>query len=902
MTPERWVQVESVCAAALQRPPSDRARFLEGACTGDEDLREEVESLLAHLVADPEFLEAPLVDVARLIDAGAEPVVQDPVHIGGYRVVRPIGHGGMGDVFLVVHPQTEQHVALKVMRRGLDSEEVLDRFRQERRILASLDHPHIARLLDAGTTDEGLPYFAMEYVEGEPIDAHCERRALPVAERVRLVIDVCHAVQHAHGHLVVHRDIKPSNILVTPEGSPKLLDFGIGKILAPTWDGDSGDVRTRTDIRFLTPEYASPEQVKGERVTTATDIHGLGLLLYRLLTGQRAYAAVSGREALERAICVEEPGLPSERPLEAIARRALAGDLDTIVLKALRKEPERRYPSASALADDLERHLDGRPVLARPDTFRYRAAKFVRRNPWGVTAAGVSVAALAGFSVVTAITSREVARERDEALEVRGFLLESFGAVGPQGAEDPVAARELLDQQAATLEYVYGDRPELRAEMLQVLAEAYDRLGLYEQAELHARTALGVRREMAEADPVDLAAAMALLGWIRVQQSETTEADSLLRSAIVLFRDAGAPGRRGLARALNDLGVLHQQLGNLDAAEAALDEALALRTRYFDRDARALAITANNVAAVRYGRGDYEAALPSFEQALSALRRTVGPDHQRAVIAQTNVATVHLVLGDWARAEAELRDLLERNSRTQGRSHPVTTRVMTSLASTLDNLDEHAEAATLLREVLAAQEQSLGREHPQVGITLRALANALIGSGAGEEAVIAADRGWEVLRAEYGPSHLETGHALAIRSRAFRATGAIALADSLAAEALELLDSTAGPSHPLSVSERWRLASELNATGRHAEARTALERAHESAAGIDGRTGPMLLASVRLEMARAELGLGNERAADSLLALVEAGPVGRLQVSQREWVSELRRQIPTPSPRGPAGR
>jgi serine/threonine-protein kinase len=767
----------------------------------------------------------------------------------------------------------------------MDSDEVLRRFHQERRILARLNHPNIAHLIDGGATDDGRPYFVMEYVEGEPIDAHCDRLALLIPRRLELVEAVCSALQHAHGHLVVHRDLKPSNILVTADGTPKLLDFGIGKILDPGLD-DGG--RTRSEVRVLTPEYASPEQVRGEPVTTATDVHGLGVLLYRLLSGRHPFAT-PGRspEDVERAVCDEEPPRPS-RVVVPAARRRLAGDLDVIILKALRKEPARRYPSPGALADDLRRHREGLPVAARPDTAGYRAAKFLRRNAWPVTAVVVLMLALAGLSGVTLLHSRQVARERDAAVEVRNFLLESFGARGAD-RDAPVTARELLDQQAATLEFAYGDRPALQAEMLQVVAEGYERLGLYQEAERRAREALALRVASPSGNPADLAWSLEVLGWIRVRQEDRAEAESLLTHAVGLFRDAGLSGRRGLARALNDLGVLRQEAGDLNGAETALAEALDIRTRYFPGETRGIGVTGNNLAALHYRRGNYRDAVERGEVALAALRQAVGPDHQRAIIAQSNLVTFRMLLGDLARAETDLRDLLERQARIQGRDHLVTTRVMVLLANALHRQGKAAEAEPLLLEALAAQERTLGPTHGQVGVTLRTLSQVTATLGAFDRAIRHATRAVAVTRGAYGPFHVETAEALGALGMARERGGDPAGAEPNFREAVAVLDSVAGRRHPRTAQERYNLGRNLTMANRYAEALEVLRVAHE----MNAPTGrEPVLQLVRLQMAYARLGLGERAAAESLLAVVEAAvPPDSLDERTRRQVTDLKTEL-----------
>jgi serine/threonine-protein kinase len=887
MDSERWDRLEAICHAALQRAPEARAAFLTEACGTDAALRRDAEALLQELEAAPEFLETPLVELASITPASGPGSVTS--HIGPFRVIRPLGHGGMGDVFLAARDVggTPQYVAVKVIRRGMDSEEVLRRFHQERQILARLNHPNIAHLIDAGATDDGRPYFVMEYVEGEPIDAYCDRLALAVPKRLQLIEAVAGGLQHAHGHLVVHRDLKPGNILVTPDGVPKLLDFGIGKILDPGLD-DAG--RTRSEVRVLTPEYASPEQVQGRPVTTATDVHGLGVLLYRLLAGRHPWAA-PGRsiEDVERAICDEEPPRPS-RVADPAVRRKLAGDLDVIVLKALRKDPGRRYASPGAMAEDLRRHREGLPVAARPDTPGYRATKFVRRNAWPVTAAAVAMVALTGLAGISLLHSRQVTRERDAAVEVRNFLLESFGARGAD-RDAPVVARELLDQQAATLEFAYSDRPALQAEMLQVVAEGYERLGLYGEAERRAREALALRREAPSGNPSDLAWSLEVLGWIRVRQEDHAEAESLLTRSVDLFRRAGTGGRRGLARALNDLGVLRQEAGDLDGAETALAEALDIRTRYFPRETRGIGVTGNNLAGLYYRRGDYQQAAARGAVALAALRQAVGPDHQRSIIAQSNLATIRMLSGDFEAAETDLRDLVERQSRIQGPDHLVTTRVMVLLANVLNRRGKPAEAESLLIRAVAAQERSLGASHGQVGVTLRTLSQAALNAGAPDRAIAHASRAVDITRRAYGRFHTETAEAIDALGLAQEQAGDLAAAERSFREALLVLDSVAGRRHPRTAQQRYNLARNLTLGDRDAEALDVLRVAHE----MNTPTGrEPILQLIRLQMAFAHLDLGHRAAAESLLAVVEGSAGDSVDVRVRRGVDQLRETLAAP--------
>ena len=710
MDPTRWARLESICFAALEQNPEQRGAFLDQSLAGDPELRRQADALLHQLAADPSFLEQPLVDFSRM-DAPEpnEPAITGA--IGAYRVVRRLGRGGMGEVYLAIHEAEDiQHpVALKVIRRGMDTDEVIRRFRLERRILASLRHPNIASLIDAAATADGRPYFVMEYIEGLPITEYCDQRRLTVRDRLSLFKTICGAVQHAHQNLIVHRDIKPKNILVSVDGVPKLLDFGIGKVLVPS-DSLGAPVETRTGLRILTPEYAAPEQIAGELVTTATDVYALGLLLYELLAGRHPY--VSGSESLaevERAVLESTPSRPSEAVSEiagerrstapAPLRRQLTGDLDNIVLKSLRKEPERRYPSAAALADDLQRHLDGLPVSARPDTLGYRTRKFVRRNLAAVAVAVTAFLSLGATTVVTLVQSRRVAREaertrqeRDKALQVRGFLMEMFGATGgARAVGDTVTARRLLDLQTERLRTAYENQLELRADMLEVVADGYDRLGFYQAAEPLAREALDLRHRILGPTHPDVASSLNLVGWIQHELGKSKEAEPLLKEAVAIRRAAGPQYQLDLSRSLNDLGVIYNALSRYPEAESTLAEALAIRRAAHAED-RAVAITASNLAAAYYFQTRLKEAIDLQTLAMNALSKAVGPDHQRSIVALSNLAAFKRAQGDLPAAERDFRDLLGRQARLQGRDHPVTAQTMVLLATVVSERAAQAAA------------------------------------------------------------------------------------------------------------------------------------------------------------------------------------------------------------------
>jgi eukaryotic-like serine/threonine-protein kinase len=491
MTQESFARAKTIFLDALERPEAERNAFVSSSCAGDTELEREVATLLESESHSPGFLHGLLPSAIRDASTHGEDGVTPGTRVGPWTIVREIGHGGMGTVYLAERADKEYRgrVALKVVRRGMDTDFILQRFRSERQILASLSHPNIGRLLDGGTTADGRPYFAMEYIEGEDLIAWCRLRRVGLSQRVALFRTVCTAVQYAHRNLVVHRDIKPSNILVTPEGVPHLLDFGLAKVLDAR-ESDDASYLTIAGMSAFTPEYASPEQVRLQPITTASDIFSLGVVLYELLTDVHPFRRKDRTPAdIARAVCETEVELPSRAVLEAEGdpgsrkARLLAGDLDTIVLMALRKEPERRYASAEKLSEDLERHFEGRPVFARKDTLPYRTGKFVRRHRLGVAAASLVAASLVAGSGV-ALWQARVAR-RSEALAQKRFndvrklansyLFELHDAIRDLPGATP--ARALLLKRA--LEYLdaLSTEPGDDRGLLRELAEAYVRVG-----------------------------------------------------------------------------------------------------------------------------------------------------------------------------------------------------------------------------------------------------------------------------------------------------------------------------------------------------------------------------------------------------------------------------------------
>jgi non-specific serine/threonine protein kinase/serine/threonine-protein kinase len=693
MNADRWQQIKDLFASALGRPPDERSAFVREACGDDEALRVELESLLA--AYQPDESEPDHEPVHSRRDT-ATPL--EGQRIGPYQLIREIGAGGMGTVYLAARADDafRKHVAIKIVQANIDTQEILKRFRHERQILATLDHPNIARLLDGGTTPDGLPYFVMDYVEGTRIDEYCLGHRLTIGERVRLFRDVCSAVQYVHQNLVVHRDLKPGNVLVSPEGVPKLLDFGIAKLLKPELFAATIDA-TRVEFRLMTPGYASPEQVRGEPVTTVSDVYSLGVMLYELLAGRRPYRVKTDAPAeLLRAVCDQDPEKPSTGAPPDVQRQ-LAGDLDAILLKALRKEPQRRYGSVEQFSEDLARYLDGRPVRAHADTWSYRTGKFVRRHRAGVAAAILVVVTLTGGVLATSWQARiaraERARAERQFNDVRRLstscLFEFHSAIQQLPGATP--ARQLLVQRA--LEYLSklaGEAGRDRG-LQQELAEAYlkvgdvqgnpyiPNLGDAEGAMASYQHALEISQQLREADPNDavvnryLARSYKSLGDVLPQVGRPTEALAHFRQATAILESlvadhpGGTGAREDLAAAYQALGDLqgHSGLQNLGDAAGAIEsyrKGLALYESLLAIDGHnKTALRGDALLRIRIGdmqlfKDDLRGSLDAYRQALEISKRlaaedpTNADDRRRLALAYRKAGGVQEVLGDTGEA------------------------------------------------------------------------------------------------------------------------------------------------------------------------------------------------------------------------------------------------------------
>ncbi len=749
---ERWQRVEPVLAEALDLPIAERRRFLDRACGDDRAMRREVEELLEACEQADNFIEDPAFDVAMKWEdrpgraaagIGHEAKVEAGADFGPYRVLKPIGEGGMGVVYLAERGDDvyRRQVAVKVLRASLPSDAWARRFRHERQILAQLDHPHIARLLDGGTSHPGphpesRPFLVMEYIEGQPIDAFCDARRLPIDARLTLFRKVCDAVRYAHRNLVVHRDIKPRNILVTAEGDPKLLDFGIAKLLDPTMFAITAEA-THTGAQPMTPQYASPEQLAGQPTTTAVDVYALGLLLFKLTAGCLPYRltsvtpqqveAVLGGELVRPSAALDlddvDPGRISE--LRGVStqqlRRQLEGDLDNIIVMALRREPERRYSSVEQLAEDLRRHQVGLPVMARQDKFGYRSAKFLSRHRLAVAITGLIFSLLLVFAFTMArqtarITEQaaQLANERDraeteraKAQEVSDFLVDLFRVSQPSEALGrEVTARQLLDEGASKIERELRDQPLVQANLMDVIGAVYGNLRLFDESKPLLENALEARtRLLGNQHPV-VADSLQNLGANQLAKGELAAAEPLYRQALEIRERVFGGEHLSVAETLNDLGVLFRRTDRLQEAERVLLRALDIRQTQLGDNHPKVAESLNNLGMTLQDQGRYGDSYRLLQRSLAIQQQLLPANHPELATAVNNVAYSEMELGQFVKAEAMFRSALAIRDAVLEADDPLLAVSLNNLALVLTAVGRFDEAEELYHRSRRIWEQS----------------------------------------------------------------------------------------------------------------------------------------------------------------------------------------------------
>jgi eukaryotic-like serine/threonine-protein kinase len=750
LSPERWSALSPYLDEGLALTRDDRAIWLAAICARDAALGADLESLLAEHdgLEESGFLQR---GIPLFESPNDTPSLRGQI-LGAYRLVSPIGQGGMGSVWLAERcdGRFEGRAAVKLLNVALVGRAGEERFRREGHFLAKLTHPHIAHLIDAGVSPAGQPYLVLEYVDGTSIDRYCDEHALEIEARIRLFLDILEAVAHAHANLIVHRDIKPANVLVNRDGQVKLLDFGIAKLLddGESWEGsEAAEARplTREAGAVLTPGFAAPEQLARGQITTATDVHALGVLLYILLTGQHpAGAAVRSPVTLIRAIVDTDPRLMSDAVVgrsetsEALThhagqcgttlsrlRRALRGDLDTIVAKALKRDPSERYASVTAMADDLHRFLRHEPISARPDTLGYRAAQFVRRHVHGVLTTVVIAVMLGGLTV---FHTTRLAAERDRAQQeatraaqeaakaakvseaLTGLLMGVDPFANP-GARDGQSVRSMLDAGADRVQRELAAEPEAQAEIFTVLGRLYRRYGVYDRAQHFLQQAL--------------ASGQQVFGREHVRVAQT----------------------------LNDLGALQSDKGDYDTALQTLEQALVIRRTLLGLEHEAVAVTLVEIGRIYQDQGFNQRAEPLLREALEIRLKVLGPEHGEVANSMTGLASVLRLNGDLTGAEATLRQSLALNRKARGEDHANTGTTLHDLALVVAARGDPVSAESLFRQALDTQRKALGVRHPGVAASLNGLGRVLIEQRRHGEAIETLQNALDIARPALGSNH-----------------------------------------------------------------------------------------------------------------------------------------------------
>jgi serine/threonine-protein kinase len=859
---DRIERLEALFEAALRKPRSERTAFVRVSCPDDRELREELLSLLrSHDQAETEgFLGEEAFPVAPSPPAGSSLLSR---FIGPYRLLRTLGRGGMGEVYLGVREEPfKQYVAVKILRYVSGGAEAAQRFEMERQILASLSHRNIARLVDGGTSwmeaeadRPDLSYLAMEYVDGLPITDYSDRHRLPVDGRLELFLQVCDAVHYAHQNLVVHRDLKPSNILVTESRDVKLLDFGVAKLLNPVMFGLQVPA-TRTLFRMMTPNYASPEQVRGENVTTASDVYSLGVILYEMLSGHRPYSiSTSSPGEIERIVCLDEPAPPSLRvgsdeladgtaePVTPAAvakarsatperlRRRLSGDLDNIVMKALRKEPHLRYSSVEMFAVDVSRHLAGMPVEARRSTVLYRGRKFFDRHRMGVVLSALIAVLLLAGGMAVLWQARLARSERDRAREllarseaVSGFLMGLFEASDPDESRgDTLSSYELLDRGVRRAEEL-SDLPRTQAELLSVVGSVYMSLGQFETAEPILERALSLRRQVLGESHADVAASLNQLAYLLDNQARYARAEELYREALAMRRSL--PGEDlAEAESLNDLAGLLRRRGRAGEALPLAEEALRVYREHLSSEDVLIAESLNNLGLISQELGFYDSAMEYFRDALTMNRRLLGEGHPDVAINLSNIAYLLRRQGDYDAAEPFAREAVALRRSVYGDTHPRLALSLHNLGSLLHEKGDLAGADSLYREALAMRRLALGSEHPRVAESLNGLALLLSEQGRHAEAEEMMSQSLAMRRRLLGPRHPDIAYSLNNMAVVLRRKGDLPAAQMLVEESLVLRREVLGERHPGVGRALQSLASILRERGEAGRARDLLSEA-----------------------------------------------------------------------------
>ncbi len=831
-TPEQWPRVKEIVAEVLERDPQGRSAYLDEACAENMPLRMEVESLL---VAFDES--------GSLFDVDAAESSTHPENVGPYRLIRELGFGGMGQVWLAEQTEPVRRlIALKLIRAGMFDAAVVHRFQAERQSLAIMDHPAIAKVFDAGTTPMGQPYFAMEYVAGLPITDYCDQKKVGIRERLTLFLQVCEGVRHAHQKAIIHRDLKPSNILVVEvdgKPRPRIIDFGLAKAIAPSEPGQT--LFTDQGAFLGTPGYMSPEQADPDvqDIDTRTDIYSLGVLLYELLTGflpfDTTYWKKQKLEEMMRQLRESDPRRPSPKvnanrntsSERAAARgvdsrrlvKLLRGDLDWIVMKALEKDRTRRYGSAVELASDIERHLESRPVMARPASTTYRLRKYIRRNRASVGVLASIFALLSAFAITQTIQLRRITRERDRADRIAGFMTNMFQVSDPSEARgNSVTAREILDKAAKDIDSGLTRDPELQAQMMYDMGSVFKNLGLYDRARTVLTESLQIRRRVLGPNNADTLKSLNTLAKTMYLQGRNAEAEKLFQKALETRRRVLGPEHPDTLQSQSDLAENLSMQGRYAEAEKLRRETYDIRRRVLGPEHPSTLDSMGNLAISLEDLGRFADAEKLWRETLAARRRVLGPEHQITLATMNNLALDLEREDRYADAENLERETIDLRRRILGPEHPDTLDSTSNLARLLGRQNRYAECEKQLREVLDIQRRVDGPEHPDTLDTLSDLAATISAENRYAEAEKLQRELLEIRGRLLGPEASDTLQARTGLSNTLTRERHYDQAEKLQGETLRIQERLFGPDNPRTVRSVYNMACLEAQMGKREEA------------------------------------------------------------------------------------
>ncbi|HVO59636.1 MAG TPA: serine/threonine-protein kinase [Terriglobales bacterium] len=798
----RWEKMQALFHEAADLPKDAQQQFLKSACGGDEELMADLTGMLEEDQRQSSLVDRGLGHTAShiLAERDAAALVTQP--IGPYRVLRVVGEGGMGVVYLAERKDLESIVAIKVLRDAWLSPARRQRFAREQKTLAQLNHPGIAHLYDADTLSDSSPYIVMEYVEGVPLTEYCKTHECSLERRLQLFRQVCEAVQYAHSHAVIHRDLKPSNILVKQDGSVRLLDFGIAKHLE---DLDAPVEQTMTGLRLMTPAYAAPEQIRGDRVGIHTDVYSLGVILFELLTGELPFDLSNLTPAEAATVIAEhEPGKPSSIVLRrgassnsASTSKSAWDDLDVLCLTALHKDIQRRYRSVEALIRDLDHYLQGEPLEARPDTFSYKLRKFIRRNQRSVVVSAATVLLVLGLVVFFTI---RLEKARDAALaeaarteRVQQFMLNLFrGGDEAVAPSDSLRVLTLVDrgvQEAKTL----NTDPKIQAELYENLGAIYQKLGKFNEADSLLQSALEQRKSLFGPNSPEVAETLVALGLLRTDQAQLDEAEGFAREGLDISQRRLAPNHPTNVTATFALGKVLEARGRYQDAIEYLDRAVRLRSE--SGPSADLAASVSELANAHFYAGHYDVSDALNRRALAMQRQIYGDRHPVVADTLINLGAIQFQAGHYAESEHFNRQALDIVQAWYGNNHPETADTMTILGQSLTYQNRFDEAAVLLRQSLSILEHVYGPVHPRVAYALNELGQVAIRQGKLDDAEADFSREVSIYRTVYHDQHYLISIAMSNLAGVYASRKQYARAEELFRDALQRYDGTLPPDH-----------------------------------------------------------------------------------------------------------